>query len=70
MSDPDRFAETYRRCWGIETAFQCSEQVRPRATSRNESVRLLPFFPVPFHNAQILARHLFCRDEDPSLELP
>ena len=61
-SDPDRFVEMYRRRWGIETAFRCYEQVRPRTTSRNESVRLLLlFFPMPFHNAWILARHLFCR---------
>ncbi|MCE2508599.1 MAG: hypothetical protein J4G04_04785 [Nitrosopumilaceae archaeon] len=45
----------YRRRWGIETAFRCYEQVRPRT-------RLLLFFPMPFHNAWILARHLFCRD--------
>ena len=62
ISDPDRFVEMYRRRWGIETAFRCYEQVRPRTTSRNESVRLLLFFPMPFHNAWILARHLFCRD--------
>ena len=52
----------YRRRGRIETAFRCYEQVRPRTTSRNESVRLLLFFPMPFHNAWILARHLFCRD--------
>ena len=62
-SDPDRFVEMYRRRRGIETAFRCYEQVRPRTTSRNESVRLLLlFFPMPFHNAWILARHLFCRN--------
>ena len=62
-SDPDRFVEMYRRRRGIETALRCYEQVRPRTTSRNESARLLLlFFPMPFHNARILARHLFCRD--------
>ena len=62
-SDPDRFVEMYRRRWGIETAFRCYEQVRPRTTSRNESVRLLLlFFPMLLYNAWILARHLFCRD--------
>ena len=44
-SDPDRFVEMYRRRWGIETAFRCYEQVRPMTTGRNESVRLLLFFP-------------------------
>ena len=63
MPDPDRFVEMYRRRWGIETAFRCYEQVRPRTTSRNESVRLLLlFFPMLLYNAWILARHLFCRD--------
>ena len=62
-SDPDRFVEIYRRRWGIETAFRCYEQVRPRTTSRNESVRLLLlFFPLLLYNAWILARRLFCRD--------
>lgn len=61
-SDPDRFVETYRRRWGIETAFRCYEQVRPRTTSRNESVRLLLlFFPMLLYNAWTLARHLFGR---------
>ena len=63
MSDPDRFVEMYRRRWGIETAFRCYEQVRPKTTNRNESVRLLLlFFPMLLYNAWILARHLFCRD--------
>ena len=62
-SDPDRFVEMYRRRWGIETAFRCYEQVRPRTTSRNESVRLLLlFFPLLLYNAWILARHLFRRN--------
>lgn len=53
----------YRRRWGIETAFRCYEQVRPRTTSRNESVRLfLLLFPMLLYNAWTLARHLFCRD--------
>ena len=63
MPDPDRFVELYRRRWWIETAFRYYEQVRSRTASRSESARLLlPFFPMPFHNAWILARHLFCRD--------
>ena len=61
-SDPDLFVEMYRRRWGIETAFRCYEQVRPRTTGRNESVRLLLFFPMLLYNAWILARHMFCRD--------
>ena len=61
-SDPDRFVETYRRRWGIETAYRCYEQVRPRTASRHESVRLLLlFFPLLLYNAWILARHLLER---------
>ena len=61
-ADPDRFVETYRRRWGIETAYRCYEQVRSRTTSRNESVRLLLlFFPMLLYNARILARHLLER---------
>ena len=62
-SDPDRFVRCTGGAGRIETAFRGYEQVRPRTTSRNESVRLLLlFFPMPFHNAWILARHLFCRN--------
>ena len=58
-ADPDRFVETYRQRWGIETAYRCYEQVRSRTTSRNESVRLLLlFFPMLLYNAWTLARHL------------
>ena len=61
-ADPDRFVETYRRRWGIETAYRCYEQVRPRTSSRHESVRLLLlFFPLLLYNAWILARHLLER---------
>ena len=62
-SKPDMFVEQYRRRWGIETAFRCYEEVRPRTTSRHESVRLLLlFFPMLLYNAWILARHMFERD--------
>ena len=51
-SEPDLFVEMYKRRWGIETAFRCYEQVRPRTTSRNESVRLLLlFFLMLLYNA-------------------
>lgn len=49
--------------WWTETVFRCYERAGPRTASRNESVRLLLlFFPMPFHNAWILARRLFYRD--------
>ena len=52
MPDPDRFVEMYRRRSGIETVFWCYKQVRPRTTSRNESVRLLLLvFPTLLYNA-------------------
>ena len=35
------FAEQYRLRWGVETAYSNYESLRPRTTSRNESVRML-----------------------------
>ncbi len=53
------FAEQYRLRWGVETAYSNYESLRPRTTSRNESVRmLLLFFPIFIYNAWALVRHL------------
>ncbi len=53
------FAEQYRLRWGVETAYKDYESLRPRTTSRNESVRmLLLFFPIFIYNAWALVRHL------------
>ncbi|MXY60862.1 MAG: hypothetical protein F4Y82_01930 [Cenarchaeum sp. SB0665_bin_23] len=69
-SKPDMFVEQYRRRWGIETAFRCYEEVRPRTTSRHESVRLLLlFFPMLLYNAWILARHMFERDNRITMQI-
>ena len=48
----DGFVERYRQRWGIETGYRCYESVRPRTTTRSESVRiLLMFFPFLMYNA-------------------
>lgn len=36
--------ETYRRRWGIETAYRQIEEVRPRTTSRSATFRMILFF--------------------------
>ena len=41
------FAEQYRLCWGVETAYSNYKSLRPRTTNRNESVRILLLsFPI------------------------
>ena len=58
----DGFVERYRQRWGIETGYRCYESVRPRTTSRSESVRmLLMFFPFLMYNAWIISKHLLMR---------
>lgn len=60
--DPDRFVETYRQRWGIETGYRCYEEIRPRTTSHHESVRiLLMFFPFLLYNAWVIAGYLLER---------
>ena len=47
--------EEYSRRWGIETGYACVEELRPRTTSPNHSVRLLMFyFPLIFYNAWVM----------------
>ncbi len=53
------FAEQYRLRWGVEAAYKDYESLRPRTTSRNESVRmLLLFFPIFIYNAWALVRYM------------
>ena len=60
--DPDRFVEIYRQRWGIETGYRCYEEMRPKTTSHNESVRiLLMFFPFLIYNAWVIAGHILER---------
>ncbi len=60
--DPDRFVELYRQRWGIETGYRCYEEIRPKTTSRDESVRiLLMFFPFLIYNAWVIAGYLLER---------
>ena len=59
MTGAEAFVEQYRARWSIETGYRCVESMRPRTTSREESVRvLLLFTPILLFNAWILALHL------------
>ena len=63
MTGAEAFVEQYRARWSIETGYRCVESMRPRTTSREESVRvLLLFAPIILFNAWILALHLLQRD--------
>ena len=60
--DPHRVAEFYKRRWGIENSYKSYEQMRPRTTSTDYSVRILLWFiPFIFYNIWILARFLAAR---------
>ena len=62
MTGAEAFVEQYRARWSIETGYRCMESMRPRTTSREESVRvLLLFAPILLFNAWILASHLLQR---------
>ena len=55
----EAFAEQYKSRWSIETGYRCIEDIRPKTTSRNESVRaMLLFMPIFLFNAWILAVYL------------
>ena len=55
----EAFAEQYKNRWSIETGYRCIEDIRPKTTSRNESVRaMLLFMPIFLFNAWILATYL------------
>ena len=55
MAGAEAFVEQYRTRWSIETGYRCMESMRPRTTSREESVRvlllLLLFMPILLFNA-------------------
>ena len=67
MTGAEAFVEQYRTRWSIEIGYRCIESMRPRTTSREESVRvlllllLLLFMPILLFNAWILASHLLQR---------
>ena len=62
MTGAEAFVEQYQARWSIETGYRCIESMRPRTTSREESVRvLLLFTPILLFNAWILALHLLQR---------
>ena len=62
MNGAEAFVEQYRARWSIETGYRCIESMRPRTTSREESVRMLLLFtPIILFNAWILALYLLQR---------
>ena len=62
MNGAEVFVEQYRTRWSIETGYRCIESMRPRTTSRQESVRvLLLFMPILLFNAWILTSYLLHR---------
>ena len=63
MTGAEAFVEQYRARWSIETGYRCIESMRPRTTSREESVRvlLLLFTPILLFNTWILASYLLQR---------
>ena len=55
----EAFVEQYKSRWGIETGYRCIKDIRPKTTSRNESVRiLLLFMPIFLFNAWVLTLYL------------
>ena len=48
MTGAEAFVEQYRARWSIETGYRCIESMRPRTTSREESVRVLLIHAHPF----------------------
>ena len=62
MTGSETFVEQYQARWSIETGYRRIESMRPRTTSREESVRvLLLFAPIILFNAWILALYLLQR---------
>ena len=47
-----KIPDEYKKRWGIETGYACMERVRPRTSSRNDSIRiLLMYLPLVVYNA-------------------
>ena len=38
-----KIPDEYKKRWGIETGYACMERVRPRTSSRNDSIRISTF---------------------------
>ncbi len=63
--DPHRAAEFYRRRWGIKNSCKSYEAMRPRTTSTDYSVRILPWFtPFILYGVWILARFMAARGRE------
>ena len=60
-SKQDIYIQDSRRVqtrWGIETGYACMERIRPRTSSRNDSIRmLLMYLPLVIYNAWIMENY-------------
>ena len=53
-----KIPDEYKKRWGIETGYACMERVRPRTSSRNDSIRiLLMYLPLVVYNAWIMENY-------------
>ena len=51
----EAFVDQYRNRWSIETGYRCMKEMRPKTTSRNESIRvLLLFMPIILFNVWVM----------------
>ena len=53
-----KIPDEYKKRWGIETGYACMERIRPRTSSRNDSIRmLLMYLPLVIYNAWIMENY-------------
>ena len=53
-----KIPDEYKKRWGIETRYACMEKIRPRTSSRNDSIKmLLMHLPLVIYNAWIMENY-------------
>ena len=53
-----KIPDEYKKRWGIETGYACMERIRPRTSSRNDSIRMLMMYlPLVIYNAWIMENY-------------
>ena len=53
-----KIPDEYKKRWEIETGYACMERIRPRTSSRNDSIRmLLMYLPLVIYNAWIMENY-------------
>ena len=53
-----KIPDEYKKRWGIETGYACMERIRPRTSSRNDSIRMpLMYLPLVIYNAWIMENY-------------